>query len=306
MIAAIKKLENNNALFGLCCILIATIGLSMKAILIKLFYQAAPGVNAESILALRFLIALPLFVLILHIYHRNQSRPVIPRNAMFTVVLLGVAGFYVSAILDFSALAYIPAGLERLILFLYPTFVVLISLARRNNEVTRRTLVALALSYVGVVIVFIEQAPQLNSNMIKGIVLVFGAAIVFAAYTVASVKHIRQYGSIPFTAYAMFAATMATVVHVMSTTGLSFLDQDIFAYMLAALMAIFCTVLPLIFIAEGIKRIGASNAAIISTTGPVLTLAFAYVFLGEIVGVLQAIGAVLIIAGVYVVSRGGK
>lgn len=303
MITDIRKIDLSANLIGVLCVLLATIGLSLKAIFIKLVYLADPGIDAISILAIRFFLALPFFVFLL--WYVRDSRPVVSFNVshIWTFLLLGVMGFYVSAILDFSALAYIPAGLERLILFLYPTFVVLISFFIRPSELNRTIVVALLVSYAGVLVVFIDQAPQLNPEMIKGAFLVLGAAITFAIYTVASVKPIKDHGSIRFTAYAMFAASGATLAHAFGVHGMTVLDKggEVYVYILP--MAIFSTVLPLILMAEGIKRIGASSTSIIATSGPVLTITMAFFVLGETVGVLQAIGGSMIIAGVFFVAH---
>lgn len=303
MITDIRKLDLSANLIGVLCVLLATIGLSLKAIFIKLVYLADPEIDAISILAIRFFLALPFFVLLL--WYVRTSRPAVSFNVSHirTFLLLGVMGFYVSAILDFSALALIPAGLERLILFLYPTFVVLISVFVRPSELNRTIVVALLISYVGVLVVFVDQAPQLSPEMIKGAFLVLGAAITFAIYTVASVKPIQDHGSIRFTAYAMFAASGATLAHAFGVHGMSVLDRGAEVYIYILPMAIFSTVLPLILMAEGIKRIGASSTSIIATSGPVLTITMAFFVLGETVGILQAIGGSMIIAGVFFVAH---
>jgi len=306
MIAKTQSITNNKALMGILCVLLATLGLSLKAIFIKLIYLESPEIDAVTILALRFVVALPFFMLILHFSPKDSEIKKIPfSRQQFTVfALLGMVGFYLSAILDFSALAYIPASLERLILFLYPTFVVIISVFMRPNEVTRHVLFALLISYIGVVIVFIDQAPQMTPEMTKGVLLVLAAAIVFAIYTVASVKYIKQYGSIRFTAYAMIAATAMTLIHAITVHGFHFLFQSLPIYSLILPMAIFSTVMPLILMAEGVKRMGASSASIVSTSGPVITIALAVVFLDEVFGLMQAMGGILIIMGVFFVARG--
>ena len=307
VIEKVRKVKMSATLTGVLCVLAATIGLSAKAIFIKLVYLADPSIDAIAILAIRFFLALPFFIFLLWYVNRNQSpdQPKAPFNVshVWVYLLLGVMGFYVSAILDFSALAYIPAGLERLILFLYPTFVVVISFFIRPKEVTRTTIIALLISYAGVVVVFIEQAPLLTPDMTKGALLVFGAAVSFAIYTVASVKPIMEHGSVRFTAYAMFAASGATLAHAFGAHGIGVLVRSLDVYKYILPMAIVSTVMPLILMAEGIKRIGASSTSIIATSGPVLTISMAYFILGETIGVLQAVGGSMIIAGVFFVAR---
>lgn len=298
-----KRIHASDTLFGLLCVLIATLGLSFKAIFIKLVYQLDPQIDAASMLALRFLFALPFFVMLLYYSGHKQNLNPISISNYFALMVLGTVGFYLSAILDFSGLAYIPAGLERLILFLYPTVVVIVIMFIRPTEVTLTTFMALLLSYLGIVLVFVEQAKQMTPNMIKGSLLVCAAAICFALYTVASVKHIQRHGSVRFTSLAMLAATMVSVCHAVFVDGFHTVVRSLDVYMLILPMAIVSTVLPLILMAEGIKRIGASRASIISTSGPVLTLCLAFFLLGERLGLFQVIGAVFIISGVILVSR---
>ena len=290
-------------MFGFACVLLATIGLSAKAILIKLIYIEAPDIDAISILALRFIVAFPFFMLLLAFDRKRKSPPPFTKRHFGSFILLGMVGFYLSAILDFSALAYITASLERLILFLYPTFVVLISFFIRPEEINRHVIAALVTSYIGVAIVFSDQSLVMTDDITKGVLLVFGAAIVFATYTVASVKQIKYHGSIQFTGYAMIAATTMTLIHAVSIHGTSFFNQSFYVYGLILLMALFSTVMPLILIAEGVKRMGASSASIISTLGPVMTISLAYLLLDETIGFAQAFGGLMIILGVFFVAR---
>jgi len=303
VISLFTHIKKNNIVFGIACVAVATLGLSFKAILIKLLYQAAPEIDAITILALRFLMALPFFFILLKFFSPARSSNEFRVENLYSVFILGAVGFYLSALLDFSSLAYIPASLERLILFLYPTFVVILSYLLKMQEFSRRTIIALCISYCGIALVFQEQAIVFDADTIKGVLLVFSAAIVFAAYTVGSVKPIKQLGAIRFTAYAMMAATVVTLAHAFSVHGLMIFDQEIKIYLLILIMAIFSTVVPLILIAEGVRRIGASKSSIVSMSGPVVTLYFAYLILGEVIGLMQVVGAVLIIVGISFVSK---
>lgn len=298
-----EYVRTNNTLVGVLCVLLATLGLSLKAIFIKLIYLQNPGIDAISILALRFVFALPYFLLLLFFVPAPADKVVFSNHYFAVFLLLGTVGFYLSAILDFSALAYIPASLERLILFLYPTFVVLITLFLRPNEITRLLIFSLMFSYLGVAAVFHEQSLVFTPGFIKGALLVLAAAFIFAAYTVGSVKYIKQFGAIRFTAYAMIASTVATLVHAMTVHGASFLIQSFSTYVLIVPMAIFSTVMPLILMAEGVKRVGASRASIMSTTGPIITITLAVILLDEVFGLMQAVGGVMIVLGVYFVAK---
>ena len=303
MLATIRKIQSSNELIGVFFVLLGTLGFSIKAILIKLIYQIDPGIDAISVLTLRFVVALPFLVMLLYYKGYKQPLSVISAHQFSNIFMLGAIGYYVSAILDFSALVYIPAGLERLILFLFPTFVVIISMIIRPHEITRTTIFALLLSYAGILLVFIEKTPQLDPEMIKGSLLVFGAAIVFAFYTIGSVGQIKQYGSVRFATYALIAATVAAFTHAFIIHGFNVFVQSAKVYALILPMAIFSTVVPMIFIAAGINRIGASSASIISTSGPVITLGLAMLILGETIGLLQIIGSAMIMVGVLFVAR---
>ncbi|MDH5545827.1 MAG: DMT family transporter [Gammaproteobacteria bacterium] len=306
MLLALRRFERNDVLFGIVCVALATLGLSLKAIFIKLVYLVDPHIDAVSMLAIRFVLALPFFILCLIYFGDRTAKQTFPYINTFQIGLLGIAGYYLSAILDFAALKHIPAGVERLILFLYPSFVVLIAHVTGRGKITRATSFALLLSYTGMVAVFAEQIPALNSEIFLGCAMVLGAAIVFAVYTVASVSPIKRLGSVRFTVYASIAATIVTLVHAISIHGFAVFDYSIEVYALVLPMSVFSTVLPLLFMAEGIKRIGATSASLISMAGPVITLGIAYFILQERIGILQSIGGVLIISGVYLAASRKK
>ncbi|MDH5228657.1 MAG: DMT family transporter [Gammaproteobacteria bacterium] len=303
MIATIKNIRSNNTWFGIACVLLATIGLSFKAIFIKLAYAADPRIDAISVLNIRMILALPFFALMLFFSRQTNATNTLNRQSFMAFLLLGGVGFYASAFLDYSALFYIPANLERLILFLYPTFVVIISFFTHRSSVNRYTIIAVVVSYVGIMVVFFDQAAVFTQQSYTGISLVFAAAIVFAIYTVASVPYIIRFGSIRFTSYAMFAASLAIFLHGFAAHGFQVFYQDLKIYSLILPMAIFSTVLPMFLMAEGVKRIGAASSSIISTSGPVITIFFAYVLLNESFGLIQLIGGMLVILGVFFVAR---
>ncbi len=291
-----------DAMTGVLYVLLATLGLSMKAIFVKLVYRVDPGIDAVSILTIRFVLAVPFFLVLLWLFTRK--RPAVPLTPRRVALFLGLGslGFYLAAILDFSALAYIPAALERVILFLYPGFVVLISAVMRPSELSRNTVPALLLSTLGLIMVFARSVPQWDHDMTVGVLLVFGAAVVFAVYTIASVRPISEYGSVRFTCWAMIAAAAMTVFHALSVHGWAVFDHHFDVYALILPMAVFSTVLPLILMAEGIRRIGASKTSIIAMSGPVLTIALADIVLGEPVGFGQVVGGVMVGIGVVLIS----
>lgn len=217
---------------------------------------------------------------------------------------LGILGYYIASLLDFEGLQYIPAKLERLILFLYPTFVVLFSAGIQRKTINRHQALALGLSYAGMILVFVENmTPAEAPKLFLGSSLVFFSAIAFAFFLMGSGMMVKRIGSTRFTAYSMTVACLATGLHFVIQHGLSPLNLPDSVYWLALIMAIFSTVLPAFLMNAGIRRIGAGSASIISSTGPIGTLGLAFLLLGERLPLAQLAGTVLVLIGVYVISQ---
>ena len=290
-------------LSGGLLVLLAAVGFSAKAVLVKLAYASSPRLDAITLMGLRMLLSLPFFLVVALWSHRNGKQDrLIPRD-LATVAGLGILGFYLAGFLDFAGLSYISAGLERLILFLYPTLVVLFSAVFFRKPMHTRERIALLLSYLGIALVFGSTAMTYTPRLVLGSVLVFGAALSFALYILISGRFVRRIGSTRFTAYVMSSACIATVVHFAVTRhGLAALDLPLRVYAIAVSMAIFSTVIPAFLFNAGMQRIGSNSTSIISSVGPVLTLFFAYVLLGETLTPAQVVGTALVIAGVVIVS----
>jgi len=302
--------EHRNLVIGYGLVLLGALGFSAKAILIKLAYAANAEVDAITLMALRMLFALPFFLLVA-IWHNNKTLALpLDKKQWGIVIVLGLMGYYIASYLDFIGLQYISAGLERVIIFLYPTFVVLFSALVYRRRITVRVGIALGLSYIGTLLVFIEHLSMATSGLLLGSGLVLGSAIIFSWFVMGSGVMTKRIGSARFTAYTMTVACVATLVHFAFQKGVALTrlpsfpnDGWIRVYSLALIMAVFSTVLPAFFMNAGIRRIGAGSAAIISTTGPIATLILAYLLLGEAITLLQLEGTFFVLAGVYAVSR---
>ncbi|HHJ15731.1 MAG TPA: DMT family transporter [Gammaproteobacteria bacterium] len=286
-------------------VLLAAVGFSAKAVLVKLAYAYNAELDAITLMTLRMLFALPFFLVVAFWLQRQTHIPTPARRELGLIAVLGILGFYLASLLDFSGLAYIPAGLERLILFLYPTLVVLFSALFYRRPVTLRERGALAVSYLGIVVVFLQPLVVVPVRLWLGVALVFGSAVVFALYLMLSGAQVRRSGSIAYTAYAMTAASFAVGVHFGVSHPLSALELPLQVYGLALLMALLSTVLPAFLMHEGIHRIGAGPASIMGSTGPVATLFLAWWLLGEPLTLVQMVGTAMILAGVVFVSRAG-
>lgn len=293
------RARQKDALWGALCVVGSAVAFSAKAVIAKLGYQQ--GADPATLLSLRMALSLPFFVVAA--LWTSRGRSPLPRAEVGKIVLLGVLGYYLASVLDFYGLVYISAGLERLILFVYPTLVVVMSAVAFKTPITRRTLLALALTYAGVALaVKTETESATGPNLWLGVALIFGCALSYAAYLVGSGRLIPRVGSLRFTALAMIVSTAAMLVH-FAVVGGTFVGHAPGIYLCGALLALVCTVLPVFLLAEGIRRIGAGPSAIIGAVGPVSTIGLAHVLLGEPVHLLQALGTLLVLVGATVVAR---
>jgi len=296
-------MDKRNYAIGLGLVLLGALGFSIKSILIKMAYAASPGIDAITLLALRMLFALPFFITAALFHNLKARPPALSKQEGLFVTLLGLDGYYLASYLDFASLQYIAAGLERVILFLYPTFVVLFSAVLFRRKITAPVLLALLLSYGGLVLVFLDHLAAASPNLWFGSALVLGSALVFAVFTMGSGVMVHRIGSVRFTAYTMTAAGIATLTHFALRHGGTLTGFPADVYGLALLITVFSTVLPAFSMNAGIRRIGADFAAIISTTGPIATLIFAYFLLDESISALQLGGTALVLSGVYVLGK---
>lgn len=282
---------------------VAAIGFSGKAVLVKLAYRAHP-VDAVTLLALRMLFSLPFFLAMGIWSHRSGGHRRLSRQTWGRVLALGFIGYYLSSYLDFRGLQYISAGLERLVLFLYPTLTILLSAWFLGKTVTRRQVVALLVTYAGISLVVAHEVRIAGtpSHVLLGGGLVFASAVAYSLYLIGSGETIAKLGATRFTAYAMTVASVLCVLQFALTHPWSALAMPRSVYWLTFAMALFSTVIPVWLLSEGIRRLGAGQASMIASVGPVATLAMGAAFLGEQVGWLEIAGAALVLGGVLLVT----
>lgn len=290
---------------GVALVLVAAIAFSAKAIFVKLAYDdptvLKSVVDPITLLMLRMTFSLPLFALIAWWSARGQSA--LSKHDWRAVVVLGLMGYYAASLFDFWGLQYISAALERLILFLNPTLVVLISAVALSYRIRKRDIFALATSYAGIALVFVHDLQFNPEKVLTGGALVLLSAALYAGYLVGGGEMVKRIGGIRFAAYASIVSTVAIATHFFLVHPLAVLTtQTTRVYALSGWMAIVSTVLPVIMIAEGMRRIGSSNAAMISSIGPISTIFMGAIFLGEPVTALQIAGAALVLIGVLVIS----
>ena len=297
-----NEASHTHAMTGSLLVALAAIGSSGKAILVKLAYLHQ--VDAVTLLALRMAFALPFFLLMGVSGKPASAQGKLSRADAAAVSGLGLLGYYLASFLDFWGLEYISAGLERLILFLYPTLVVIFSFLFLGRPVRLKEMAALMLSYSGIGLVFHRQVSVGQPGMVLGASLVFGSTVAYAAFLMGCHRVIQKLGPRRFTAYAMTAACLACLAQFALTHPLSALKVQTPVYAFALGMAVFSTVLPSLLLSMGIQRIGAGRASLISSIGPVATIGLAYAVLGEVMVWDQWLGSLLVLAGVLVVSLG--
>jgi drug/metabolite transporter (DMT)-like permease len=210
--------------------------------------------------------------------------------------------YYAASFCDFLGLQYVSAGLGRLLLFLYPTIVVLLSAAFLGKRIQRREVIALALCYAGVALVLSTALEQHSANLPVGAALVFGGAAFYAVYLVAGGQVIQRVGSVRFTAYAMMAASAFCIAQFLLLRPLSALALPMPVYLLMLAVAVVSTVIPSFMVSEALRRIGANHVSLIGGLGPLVAILLGYIGLDEAMTALQFCGALLILAGVLIVS----
>lgn len=284
---------------GLALAIVGSILFSAKAIVVKLAYRH--GVDAATLIALRMAFSAPFFIAALIWSSRHAARLTLSDHAR--LVVLGLLGYYAASYLDFLGLQYISAALERLILYLSPTMVVVLSALLLRKPFGRWEWTSLALAYAGILVVFSHDVSFEGGQVTLGSTLVFASAVCYVAYLIIAGELVSRIGAIRLTSYAMCVSTTAIFLQFAILNPLSALEQPAAVYQLSALNAIVCTVVPVFATMLAIERIGASRASVASMVGPVATIALAYVFLGERVSVWQVAGTALVLTGIYVLTR---
>lgn len=287
---------------GLVFAACGAVGFSFKAILVKLAYRH--GVDAETLLALRMAFSLPFFLVMGLLASRSAAIPLSGRD-WWWMAGLGLFGYYLASYLDFLGLAYISAALERLILFLYPTIVIVMSALFLGKPISRRMMGALALSYLGIGLAVghdLKIAGE-TADVVLGCLLVFGSAVSYALYLMGNGQVVGRLGSGRVTAFASSFACAFSLAQFGLMRPFESLIQPWQVYGLSLAMAIFSTVAPVWLVSEAIRRLGAGPVSLTGTLGPVITLFLGWVMLDEVIGAVQMAGTAMVIAGVLVMAR---
>lgn len=288
---------------GLFLAVTGAIAFSGKAIIVKLAYRY--NVDAVTLIMLRMLFALPIFAVMA--WWSSRGKPPLTRTDWLGVLGLGVTGYYLASFLDFAGLAYISASLERLILYLNPTLVLLMGWLLYRKRFAPVQLLGMAISYGGVMLVFGHEMKLEGANAAWGALLVFGSAVSYAIYLVYSGQLVQRLGSIRLVGLATSVACLLCIAQFVLLRPLA----SAFAVApevvwLSLLNATACTAVPVLMVMMAIERIGSGLAAQTGMIGPMSTILMGVVILGEPFTAWIAAGTVLVIAGIFVFTRSGR
>jgi drug/metabolite transporter (DMT)-like permease len=286
-------------LTGLTIAITGAVLFSAKAIVAKLIYRYQ--VDAITLIAFRMLFSLPFFVAI-GVWQALRSPP-LANSDRARIAAVGLLGYYLSSFLDFLGLQYISAGLERLILFLTPSFVLLLSAFFLKKRIGAMEWLALGTAYLGAVLVFFHDARVGGVNVLLGGAFVLGSAVSYAVYLVLSGQLVSRVGPMRLVAYAMCVSSVACILQFFLLRPVSLLVQPMEVYGLSLVNAVFCTVFPVILTMIAVARIGSGTASQAGMIGPVSTLFMAAAILDEPITGIQLAGTALVLAGIYLVSK---
>ncbi len=284
---------------GLLLALAGSIAFSGKAIIVKLAYRH--GVDAVTLIMYRMLFALPMFVALA--WWAGRNRPALTRRDWRVVLGLGFCGYYLASYLDFAGLQYVSASLERLILYLNPTLVMLLGVLLFRRRVGAGQLGALAVSYCGVLLVFGHEVALMGANVALGALLVFGSALSYAVYLVYSGEEVSRLGALRLTGLATSVACVLCIAQFALLRPLSALDVAPQVLWLSVLNATVCTFAPVLMVMMAIERIGATLAAQTGMVGPLSTILMGVLILGEPFTAWVAAGTALVLAGIWMLAR---
>ena len=284
---------------GLALAALGAVAFSGKAIIVKLAYGY--GVDAVTLIMYRMLFALPLFAALA--WWAGRGKPALTGADWRAVAGLGFCGYYLASFLDFVGLQYITASLERLILYLNPTLVLLLGGLLFGQRIVARQVVAMAVSYAGVLLVFGQEIGTLGPQAALGTAFVFASAISYAVYLVYSAHVVKRLGALRLTGLASTVACVLCIAQFVVLRPLSAAEVAPPVLWLSLLNALAGTFAPVLMVMMAIERIGAALTAQTGMIGPLATIAMGVLLLGEPFNAWIGAGTVLVLAGVWLLAR---
>ncbi len=278
---------------------------AVRPIFVKLVY--AEGIDSTTLIAFRMLFSAPFYLVMLLILLRDtEKRASLNLKLVASTCVVGLAGYYLASYLDLLGLQYVTAQLGRMILYVYPTFVVLIGAAFFGQKITWKIVGPLLITYLGVAIIFGHDLREFGSDVVKGALFILASAFAFSFYLLFGKKLINEIGSRVFTCIALLAASGGIFIHYAATRSVISPQTTTAGLLWILVIAVFCTVIPSFFTTSAVARIGAERTGIISLIGPAFTSSFAVLIISERFTVYHAIGIALTVAGVWVLRKASQ
>jgi drug/metabolite transporter (DMT)-like permease len=287
---------------GILFTVIGAICFSAKAIFVKLAYFSF-DVSDITLLTLRYVFALPIFMIIATVRYKQGKIKPMSSKSWIMLVFASMMGYYLASWFDFSGLKYIPASIERVILFTYPTMVVIFSWLFFKKKIERKTIYALIICYAGILIIAIEPRFFSGDNFKLGATLIFLSSITYALYLVFSGEISQKLGSVNANSLGMICSSVFVFMHMSLFSDETITGLPLSIYLYGFAIALISTVIPTFLMMEGIRLLGANRASIIGSLGPVSTIIMGYIFLGEHLTLQEMAGSVLILLGVYLIGK---
>jgi drug/metabolite transporter (DMT)-like permease len=275
---------------------------AVRPIFVKLVY--AQGIDSTTLIAFRMLFSMPIYaIMLLWLLRDPVKKSKLSLKAIVSSSIIGLFGYYAASFLDLIGLQYVTAQLGRMILYIYPTLVVILGAIFFRERVTWRMLVSLAITYIGVAVIFGHDLQQFDDNVIVGALFIVGSALSFAIYLIFSKSLITELGSRVFTCIALISASMGIFIHYALTRSILTPQVNAVGLSWILVISIFCTVIPTFFTTAAVARIGANKTGIVAMVGPAFTSSFAVLILGEAFTIYHAVGIIMVVMGVWYLHR---
>lgn len=288
---------------GIIFAILGVVLFSAKAVMVKMAYTYE--IDHLTLLMFRMVFALPVYLFIA-LKNKPAKELKITNKDYVWLFVFGFLGYYLASLFDFMGLQYLKAGLERIILFIYPTIVVLLSWLFFRKRISNTQTLAIVITYLGVFITFWEEIGLEGESVYYGVFLIFLSAVTYASYLVGSGWLIPKFGTVTFTAYAMLVSTFCVVIHFLFQGNFDVFNYPKEVYLLGLGMALFSTVIPSFLVSSAIQKLGANTFSIFGSLGPISTIILAFIFLDEHISALQIMGIIIVILGVSVLSKKKK
>lgn len=296
----VKMFKNSSSTsIGVLFAVLGIVFFSAKAVIVKLAYTY--HIDYLTLLLFRMVFSFP-FYLVIAFWKKPIEPSKIKKIDWAWLFFFGFIGYYLASLFDFMGLQYIKAGLERIILFIYPTIVVILSWIFFKTKLTKNQFIAILVTYIGVLIAFWDEIGLRGDDVLLGGFFIFLSAVTYASYLVGSGWLIPKFGVLQFTSYAMIVSTFIVCVHYFFQGSFDLFNYPTEVYLLGLAMAIFSTLIPSFLVSAAIQRLGAPTFSIFGSIGPISTILLAFIFLDEKITVLQIVGMFIVILGVTFVS----